>query len=78
VMGYYAGYHAGLQSPDEVDYTTMAHTMAGVAIPQNDGTFTEDFYQGSSGSAWAQQTVNLAYAAGITLRHADKVLIYME
>jgi len=65
VMGYYVGYHVGLQSPSEVDYSTMTHIMVGAAIPQNDGTFTEDFYQGSSGSAWAQQTVNLAHAAGI-------------
>ncbi len=65
VMGYYVGYHVGLQSPSEVDYSTMTHIMVGAALPQNDGTFTEDFYQGSSGSAWAQQTVNLAHTAGI-------------
>gem|GEM_PF-7091472 len=35
-MGYYAGNHAGLQSPSKVDYSTMTHTMAGAAIPQND------------------------------------------
>jgi chitinase len=65
VMGYYVGYHAGLQPPDEVDYSAMTHIMVGAVIPQNDGTFDEEFYLGSSGSAWAQQTVNLAHAAGI-------------
>jgi chitinase len=65
VMGYYVGYHASLQSPVEVDYSTMTHIMVGTVIPQNDGTFGSDFYQGSSGPAWAQQTVNLAHAAGI-------------
>ncbi len=65
VMGYYVGYQVGLQSPDEVDYSAMTHVMVGTVLPQNDGTFDTDFYQGSSGHAWAQQTVNLAHAAGI-------------
>ncbi|MCK5131119.1 MAG: T9SS type A sorting domain-containing protein [Candidatus Sabulitectum sp.] len=65
VMGYYVGYHVGLQSPNEVDYSTMTHIMVGAAIPQNDGTFDTNFYMGSSGPAWAQETVNLAHTAGI-------------
>lgn len=66
VMGYYVGYHAYLQSPDQLDYSTMTHIMIGAAEPNMDGTFNTSFFLGATeGPAWARDTVQRAHAAGI-------------
>ncbi len=66
VMGYYVGYHNGLQPPDKIDYSTMTHIMVGAAIPKADGSIDTTFYLGQAeGPAWAKDTVDRAHAAGI-------------
>jgi len=63
VMGYYIGYHRGLQSPAEVDYSAMTHIIIGNVFPNADGTLDRGFAYG--GIDWAKEAVQRAHAAGI-------------
>lgn len=63
VMGYYIGYHRGLQSPAEVDYPAMTHIIIGNVFPNADGTLDRGFAYG--GIDWAKESVQRAHAAGI-------------
>jgi chitinase len=63
VMGYYIGYHRGLQSPAEVDYGAMTHIIIGNVFPNADGTLDRGFAYG--GIDWAKEAVQRAHAAGI-------------
>ncbi|WLT30994.1 glycosyl hydrolase family 18 protein [Geothrix sp. PMB-07] len=65
VVGYYMGYHRGLQAPNQVDYTSMTHVGVGSILPSASGTFDTTFWiDPTNGPAWAKQTVQLAHAAG--------------
>ncbi|MBI1753820.1 MAG: hypothetical protein HY014_18440 [Acidobacteria bacterium] len=66
VMGYYVGYHRGLQTPAQVDYSAMTHIVVGRAVPRPDGTWNTTFdIDEVNGPAWAKDAVQRAHAAGI-------------
>lgn len=66
VMGYYVGYHRGIQPPSSVDYSTMTHIIVGPVLPRRGGSFDTSFYiDPVSGPAWARETVERAHTAGI-------------
>jgi chitinase len=65
VMGYYVGYHSGIQPPAMVDYSAMTHVMVGALQPTHGGNFDESFYIGATnGPLWAKETVRLAHLNG--------------
>ena len=65
VMGYYVGYHSSLQTPAQVDYSSMTHILIGAAEPRSDGSFDTTFFiDAVNGPIWARETVQRAHAAG--------------
>jgi chitinase len=65
VMGYYAGYQAGLYPVDQIPWASLTHLAVAFYLPRNDGTLDESLdIDATSGPALGRGLVQAAHANG--------------